>query len=50
VDDVVGMKRYFRYMYEALINSLHREEARASTPSESPPHASVGTGSIHHEF
>ena len=37
-------------MSEALINHLDRDEARAPTPTEVPPHALIGTGSIHHEL
>jgi hypothetical protein len=37
-------------MSEALIIRLDKDEARASPPLEGPPHALVGTGSIHHEL
>jgi hypothetical protein len=37
-------------MSEELINHLDREEARAPTPPEGPPHAPVGIGSIHREL
>ena len=37
-------------MFEALINFLDRDEARAPTPPEGPPRALVSTGSIHHEL
>ena len=50
VGDVVGMMRSFHRMFEALINHLHRDEARAPAPPEGPPHALVSTGRIHHEL
>jgi hypothetical protein len=50
VGDVVGMMRCFQRMYEALINHLDRDEARALTPPEGPPRASVGIDSIHREL
>jgi len=37
-------------MSKALINHLDRDEARAPTPLEGPPCASVGPGSIHCEL
>jgi hypothetical protein len=37
-------------MSEAPINHLDRDEARALTPPEGPPHALAGTGSIHHKL
>jgi hypothetical protein len=37
-------------MSEALISRLDRDEARALTPTEVPPRAPVGTGSIHREL
>ena len=37
-------------MSEALISHLDRDEARASAPTEVPPRALVGTGSIHREL
>ena len=50
VGDVVGLMRSIKCMNEALINHLDRDEAWASTPPEGPPHAPVGTGSIHREL
>jgi hypothetical protein len=50
VADVVGMMRYFPQMFEALINHLDIDEAKALTHSEGPLYAPVGTGSIHHEL
>jgi hypothetical protein len=50
VADVVGIMRSFQHMFEALINCLDIDEARASTPPEGPLNALVGTGSIHHEL
>jgi hypothetical protein len=50
VVDVVGMMRSFQRMFEALINRLDREEARAPAPTEVPPRALVVTGSIHREL
>jgi hypothetical protein len=50
MSDVVGMMRSFQRMSEALINRLDRDEARASTPPEVPPCASVGTGGIHRKL
>ena len=50
VGDVVGFMRSFQRMFEALINHLDRDEAKASTPPEGPPCAPVGTGSIHCEL
>jgi hypothetical protein len=44
------MMRSFQRMSEALISHLDRDEARAPEPTEVPPHALVGTGSIHHEL
>jgi hypothetical protein len=41
VGDVVGMMRSFQRMSKALINRLDRDEARAPTPAEVPPHAPV---------
>jgi hypothetical protein len=37
-------------MSEALISHLDRDEARAPTPAEVPPHAPAVTGSIHREL
>jgi hypothetical protein len=37
-------------MSKALIIHLDRDKARASAPPEGPPHAPVGTGSIHCEL
>jgi hypothetical protein len=37
-------------MSEALINRLDRDEARAPTPPEGPPHTPIGTGSIHRKL
>jgi hypothetical protein len=48
--DVVGMMRSFQRISEALISHLDRDEARVLTPPEGPPHALVGTGSIHCEL
>jgi hypothetical protein len=48
--DVVGLMRSFQRMFEALINHLDRDEARASTPPKGPLHASTGIGSIHREL
>ena len=36
VGDVVGMMRSFQHMYEALINRLDRDEARALEPPKGP--------------
>jgi hypothetical protein len=47
---VVGLMRSFQRMSEALIIHFDRDEARAPTPPEGPPHAPVGTGSIHREL
>jgi hypothetical protein len=47
VGDVVGLMRSFQRMSEALISHLDRDEARALKPPEGPPHALVGTCSIH---
>ena len=43
------MMRSFQCMYEALVSSLDRDEARAPTPAEVPPRAPAITGSIHRE-
>ena len=37
-------------MSEALISCLDRDEARALAPTEVPPRALVGAGSIHREL
>jgi hypothetical protein len=37
-------------MSEALINRLDRDEARAPTPAEVPPHTPTVIGSIHREL
>jgi hypothetical protein len=50
VGDVVGLMRSFQHMSEALINCLDKHEVRASTPPRVPPHAPVGTGSIHRKL
>jgi hypothetical protein len=44
------MMRSFQCMSKALINRLDRDEARAPAPTEVPPCAPVGTGSIHREL
>ena len=44
------MKRSFQHMYEARINRMDRDEARAPTPAEVSSCAPVGTGSIYREF
>ena len=48
--DVVGLMRSFQRMFEALINRLDRDEARALAPLEGPLCTPVGTGSIHHKL
>jgi hypothetical protein len=50
IGDVVGMMRSFQRMFEALINRLDRDEARAPAPAEVPPRAPAVTGSIHREL
>jgi hypothetical protein len=50
VGNVVEMMRSFQCMFEALINRLDRDEARAPTPTEVPPRALAVTGSIHREL
>ena len=44
------MMRSFQRMSKALISCLDRNDARASTPIEVPPHASNVTGTIHREL
>jgi hypothetical protein len=50
VGDVIGMMSSFKWMSEALIIYLNRDESKAPTPPEAPPHASIDTGSIHREL
>jgi hypothetical protein len=50
VGDVVRMMRSFQHMSEALISHLDRDEARAPTPTEVPPHAPTVTSNIHREL
>jgi hypothetical protein len=50
VGDVFRMMRSFQCMFEELISHLDRDEARAPTPTEVPPRAPVGIGSIHCEL
>jgi hypothetical protein len=47
---VVRMMRSFQRMFEALINHLDRDEARALAPAEVSSCASVVIGSIHREL